>query len=246
MEFEKYLPHLKELRNRTLRCVIAFIIILIPLLYFSRELYTFAAEPILQTFSKGGQLIATQVMTPFTAPLKLSLFAALFVTIPFILYNLWAFVAPGLYTNEKRTIKPILLLSTFLFYAGVLFAHTVVLPIALGFFSSIAPEGVSIMTDIQYYLDFILSLYFAFGLAFQVPIITFLLIHAGIVSVTTLQKHRRYYIVGAFVVGMVLTPPDVVSQILLAVPLLILFEAGLWLAKWVAKPVRKIEKKNSA
>jgi sec-independent protein translocase protein TatC len=229
---DKFLPHLLELRQRVIRCALAFLIIVVPLLIYSSELYTLVAHPILKTLPAGSMLIATQVVTPFTAPIKLALFTTLTLLLPYLLYQAWAFVAPGLYPNEKRTILPILLMSIALFYLGMAFAHFVVCPLALTFFMQIAPKGVTVMTDMTDYLDFILVLYFAFGAAFQVPIITFLLIKVGITSVEALKKQRPYIIVGAFVIGMLLTPPDVVSQILLAVPLLALFEGGLLLARW--------------
>lgn len=234
------LSHFIELRKRLIHCVIAYGMVLIPLLYFSRELYTLVAQPILKTLPQGGLLVATQVITPFTTPIKLSLFVSLIFIIPVLLYHAWAFVAPGLYRHEKRLLLPTLCCSTLLFYAGIAFAHFLALPLALGFFMTIAPEGVTVMTDITHYLDFVFVIYFAFGSAFQVPIITFILIQTGITSIETLEKKRSFIIVGAFVVGMLLTPPDVVSQILLAIPLLLLFEGGLLLAKW-----QRRTKKNS-
>lgn len=239
--FEKALPHLIELRKRLLFCVITYLTILLPLLFFSTELYRLIAQPILKNLPHGGALIATQVITPFTTPLKLSMVISFVITIPLTLYHIWAFVAPGLYSHEKRAIRPILLCSTFLFYIGILFAHTLVLPMALGFFMQIAPKGITIMTDITYYLDFVLAIYLAFGLAFQVPIITFILIQTEIIPIQTLEKNRPYIIVAAFFVGMILTPPDVLSQILLAIPLLILFEGGLLLAKWRRRLIKRSE-----
>lgn len=230
--FEKALPHLVELRKRSLFCVTVYLILLAPLMFFSTELYTLIAQPILKNLPQGGALVATQVITPFTTPLKLSLVISFVITIPLILYHVWAFVAPALYPHEKQAVRPILLCSTFLFYTGLFFAHAFVLPMALSFFMQIAPKGITIMTDITHYLDFVFAIYLAFGLAFQVPIVTFILIQTGIVSIQTLEKNRPYIIVAAFFIGMILTPPDVLSQVLLAIPLLILFEGGLLLAKW--------------
>lgn len=230
--FEKYLPHWIELRQRLLKCLLCFLLLCGPLLYYCQELYSWVATPLIKSLPQGGTLIATQVVTPFTTPLKLALYATFNLTVPVVLYQLWAFVAPGLYPNEKQAIRPIILLSTLLFYSGMAFAHWVVLPMALSFFANIAPSNVMVMTDITHYLDFILSLYFAFGLAFQVPMVTWLIVRLNIVSIASLQQHRPYIIIGAFVVGMLLTPPDVISQILLALPLLGLFEGGLLLAKW--------------
>lgn len=233
--FDKYLPHFIELRQRLIRCFFAYAVILTPLLIFSSELYTLLAQPILRSLPKGGMLIATEVITPFTAPLKLALFTSLVLTVPYILFQIWRFVAPGLYPNEKRMVYPIVLLSALLFYLGMLFAHFFVLPMALGFFMHVAPQGVTVMTDMTHYMDFVLVLYFAFGASFQVPIVTFILIRTGITTIADLKKHRPYIIVGAFIIGMLLTPPDVVSQILLAVPLLGLFEGGVLLAKCFPK-----------
>lgn len=226
-----YISHLLELRQRIFLILSVYVCLSCPLIYFSRELYTFMAQPLLHTLPHGSHLIATTVIAPFMVPLKLALFISFILTIPFILYQIWGFVAPGLYRHEKQTISPLLSFSILLFYGGMAFAHCIVCPMALGFFAHMAPEGVAVMTDMSHYLDFIFGLYFAFGLAFQVPLITFLLIQLGITSVETLQKHRPYIIVAAFIIGMLLTPPDVISQILLAVPLLLLFEMGLWLAK---------------
>ncbi len=236
---DKYIPHLIELRTRLMRCLLGFLIVLIPLIIYSSELYTLIAQPILKTLPQGGMLIATEVVTPFTAPIKLALFSTTIMLIPFFLYHAWAFVKPALYSNEKRTILPVLLFSTALFYGGMAFAHFIVCPLALSFFSHIAPKGVTVMTDMTHYLDFILVLYFAFGVSFQVPIITFMLIRVGITSIETLKKQRPYIIVGAFVIGMILTPPDVISQCLLAIPLLCLFESGLLLAKWLIPSSKK-------
>lgn len=220
--------------------MLVFGLLCIPFIIWSSALYTYIAEPLIKNLPQGGMLIATQVVTPFTGPLKLSLYATLILMIPFILYQVWAFIAPGLYPREKRIVRPLLFTSTTLFYAGMAFAHWVILPLALGFFVQVAPKNVTIMTDIAHYLDFILALYFAFGLAFQVPILTFLLCHSGITSVEALKKQRPYVIVGAFIVGMLLTPPDVISQVLLAIPLLILFEGGLLLAQWYSsRPLRE-------
>lgn len=228
---EKFMPHLVELRQRLIRCFVAYGLVLVPLLIFSSELYSLLAQPILQTLPSGGMLVATQVVTPFTVPLKLALFTGLILLIPFILFQIWRFVAPGLYPNEKRMIFPIVFMSAILFYLGMIFAHCLVLPMALGFFMHVAPKGVTVMTDMTHYMDFVLTLYFAFGASFQVPIITFILIRAGVTSIEGLKKQRPYIIVAAFVIGMLLTPPDVVSQIMLAIPLICLFESGVLLAK---------------
>lgn len=230
--FETFVPHLIELRRRLMQCVLIYLCVLAPLLFFSSELYTLIAQPILNTLPQGGLLVATQVVTPFTTPLKLALFTSFIMLVPLLLYHAWAFVAPALYPHEKRAIRPALFFSTLLFYVGIAFAHFLVLPMALGFFMHIAPKGVTVMTDITHYLDFVFVIYLAFGAAFQVPIITFILIQTGMISIEALEKNRAYIIVAAFVIGMILTPPDVISQIMLAIPLLGLFESGLLLAKW--------------
>ena len=228
---KKFLPHIIELRQRLLKFFIVFAILLTPLIIFSNTLYTLIAQPLLKNLPEGGRLIATEVITPFTAPIKLALFSTLILLIPYLLYHLWAFVKPALYRHEKRTIFPVLFISILLFYIGMAFAHFIVCPLALSFFMHTAPQGVTVMTDMNDYLDFMLVLYFAFGAAFQVPIITFLLCRFNIVSIETFKKQRPYIIVAAFIIGMLLTPPDVISQILLAVPLLGLFEGGLLLAR---------------
>jgi sec-independent protein translocase protein TatC len=220
-----------ELRQRIIYCLLCIGVLLIPLLYFSQDLYTLIATPILNTLPAGGQLIATQVITPFTIPLKLAFFTSFMISLPFILYHVWSFVAPGLYQKEKKVIRPLLLSSISLFYTGIAFAHFIVLPVALNFFMHIAPKGVTVMTDMTHYLDFVLALCIGFGVTFQVPMITILLIKTKKVSVDTLKSYRSYIIVGAFVIGMLLTPPDVISQILLAVPLILLFEGGILLGK---------------
>ncbi len=238
MDIEKYIPHLLELRKRLLHCALAFVMIALPLIVFSRELYTLIAQPILHSLPKGGLLIATEVVTPFTTPIRLALYTTTVLLIPYFLFQVWSFVKPGLYKNEKRTIFPVLLLSITLFYVGMCFSHFIVCPLALSFFSHIAPKGVTVMTDMTHYLDFVLVLNFAFGLSFQVPIITFLLIRFGITSIDGLKKKRRYFIVTAFIIGMILTPPDVISQCLLATALIALFESGLLLAKFYP-PIKK-------
>jgi sec-independent protein translocase protein TatC len=230
-----YLPELIEIRKRALKCLYALIIVALPLLIYSRELYGLISQSLLKSLPPNAMLIATQVASPFTAPIKLSLFVTILLLCPFFLYHLWAFVAPGLYKKERQTILPLLLTSTALFYAGVLFAHFLVCPITLIFFHQIAPPGVTVMTDIGHFLDFLIMMYLAFGIAFQVPIITMVLCKVGLTSPEKLKKHRPYIVLGAFIIGMLLTPPDVISQCMLAIPMLFLFEAGLLLTKWTTK-----------
>lgn len=221
------LSHLVELRTRLLRALLAVLLVFLCLVYFAQDLYHLLATPLLEVLPDGAQMIATDVASPFFAPFKLTLVFSFFLAIPIVLYQVWGFVAPGLYRNEKRLVAPLLVFSTLLFYAGVAFAYFVVFPLAFAFFTSVAPEGVSIYTDISSYLDFVLKLFFAFGVSFQIPIAIVLLCWTGATSAQTLREKRPYVIVGAFVVGMLLTPPDVISQTLLAVPMWLLFEIGL-------------------
>ncbi|WP_298184876.1 twin-arginine translocase subunit TatC [uncultured Pseudomonas sp.] len=219
--------HLTELRTRLLRIVGAVFLLFAGLFYFSQDIYALVAAPLRAYLPEGATMIATGVASPFLTPFKLTLMVALFLAIPIILHQIWGFIAPGLYKHEKRIAIPLLISSILLFYGGMAFAYFVVFPIMFGFFASVTPEGVEMMTDIGQYLDFVLTLFFAFGVAFEIPIATFLLIWIGVVDVATLRKSRPYVVVGCFVVGMVLTPPDIFSQTLLAVPMWMLFEAGL-------------------
>ncbi len=226
-EGQPLIQHLVELRNRILHSIVAIVIIFFPLFYFANELYTFISEPLREFLPEGTSMIATEVASPFLTPFKLSLVLSLFVAMPYILHQIWGFVAPGLYSNEKRVALPLLLSSILLFYAGIAFAFFVVFPLVFAFFTSVAPDGVAIMTDINRYLDFVLKLFFAFGLAFEIPIATMLLIWTGATSTESLKRKRPYVIIGCFIFGMILTPPDVISQILLAIPMWVLFELGI-------------------
>jgi sec-independent protein translocase protein TatC len=219
--------HLTELRTRLLRIIAAVFLLFAGLFYFSQDIYALVAAPLRAYLPEGATMIATGVASPFLTPFKLTLMVSLFLAIPIILHQIWGFIAPGLYKHEKRIAIPLLISSILLFYAGMAFAYFVVFPIMFGFFASVTPEGVAMMTDIGQYLDFVLTLFFAFGVAFEIPIATFLLIWVGVVDVATLRRSRPYVIVGCFAVGMVLTPPDVFSQTLLALPMWLLFEAGL-------------------
>ena len=221
------ISHLIELRSRILKAILSVVIVFLCLFYFAQDLYQYLALPLIATLPEGATMIATAVAAPFLAPFKLTLVLSFFIAIPVVLYQIWAFVAPGLYRNEKRLIAPLLASSTLLFYSGMAFAYYVVFPLVFMFFNSVAPEGVLISTDISSYLDFVLKLFFAFGLAFEVPIAVILMCWTGVTSAESLRKKRPYVIVGAFVVGMLLTPPDVISQVLLAVPMWLLFEVGV-------------------
>ena len=230
---QSFMSHLVELRNRILRALLCVFIVLLCLMPFSNQLYLWLADPLLALMPGGGSMIATEVASPFLAPFKLALFAAFFISVPYVFFQAWAFVAPGLYLNERRLALPLLVSSTLLFYCGIAFCYFVVFPLVFGFFTATAPEGIAIMTDISRYLDFVLKLFFAFGLAFEVPVATYLLVRTGISTVESLGEKRPYIIVGSFCVGMLLTPPDVVSQILLAVPVWLLYELGLFLCRGV-------------
>ncbi len=225
--------HLRELRTRLLRAVASIFVVFIMLAPFADPLYQMLSKPLLAHFPADAKLIATDVAAPFFAPFKLTLVAAFFLALPFVFYELWRFVAPGLYRHERKLIAPLLVSSVLLFYLGVAFAYFVVFPLVFAFFTQTAPEGVTVMTDISSYLDFTLKLFFAFGLTFEIPIATVLLIWSGITSVESLRNKRPYVIVGAFALGMFLTPPDAISQTLLAVPMWLLFELGVWFGRWV-------------
>lgn len=227
--------HLLELRDRLLRVVLAILIVFCSMAYFANDIYEYVSQPLIAVMPEGGQMIATDVASSFFAPFKLTIVLAIFITMPFSLYQIWSFIAPGLYKSEKRLIAPLMLSSSFLFYAGIAFVYYVVFPIVFAFFTSVAPEGVNIATDISSYLDFVLKLFFAFGLAFEIPIVIILMCWTGFTDPGSLKKKRPYIVVGAFVLGMLLTPPDVISQTLLAVPMLLLFEVGVFIANMYYK-----------
>lgn len=235
------IEHLLELRNRLLRAVIAVVIALIVIYPFANTLYAALSEPLRAYLPEGASMIATEVTSPFFTPFKLALVAAIFLAIPYVLYQAWSFIAPGLYQNEKRLAIPLLVSSVLLFYLGAVFAYFVVFPLVFGFFTSMAPEGVTVMTDISAYLDFVLKMFFAFGLAFEIPIATVLLVIAGVVSAKELAEKRPYIVVGCFVVGMLLTPPDIFSQTLLAVPMWLLFEVGVFFGRLIERRRAKAE-----
>ena len=227
--------HLLELRNRLLIIISTVGICALLLTPFANNIYNFLAMPLLNVLPEGSSMIAVDVASPFLAPFKLILLLSIAITFPVSIYNFWAFVAPGLYKNEKKFVIPILISSTLLFYLGIVFAYYVVFPLIFSFFTSIAPEGVQIATDISSFLNFVIKIFFAFGLAFEVPIITLIVIIFEISTVESLSKKRPYIIVIAFILGMVLTPPDIISQILLAIPIWLLFELGLFLAYLITR-----------
>lgn len=225
------IDHLIELRNRIIRALIGVTIIFLLLFPFANDLYTVLANPLLRYLPEGSTMIATEVASPFLTPFKFTLVLAFFISIPYVLYQVWSFIAPGLYQKERRIALPLVVSSTLLFYAGIAFAYYVVFPLVFNFLVGIAPQGVTVMTDISKYLDFVLKMFFAFGVAFEVPVATILIVRAGITTTADLVKKRPYIIVAAFVVGMLLTPPDVISQTLLAVPMWMLFELGIFFAR---------------
>ncbi|QNP39454.1 twin-arginine translocase subunit TatC [Lysobacter solisilvae (ex Woo and Kim 2020)] len=234
----RLIDHLIELRARLLRAVTGLIIVFVALLPFANKLYAWLAQPLLAKLPAGGQLIATGVASPFFAPVKLAFFTALFVSVPWLLYQAWAFVAPGLYQREKRLALPLLASAVSLFYAGCAFAYFLVLPAVFGFLTKVTPEGVAMMTDIQAYLDFVLVIFLAFGASFELPVALVILVLLGWVTPQQLRESRGYAIVGVFVVAAVITPPDVVSQLMLAIPMCVLYEIGILAARWMT-PARK-------
>ena len=231
MEKSSFLGHLQELRSRILKSLIVILVCFLGLIYFSNDIYLLLSEPLLIFLPSNSSMIATEVASPFLTPLKLTFYVSLLVSMPFLLNQIWRFIAPGMYENEKTLSFLIMLSSLVLFYLGVLFTYFLVLPLVFGFFTGAAPEGVLIMTDISRYLDFVLSMMFAFSFAFEIPIFIFLLIWSGISSSESLRSKRPYVIIGCFTVGMLITPPDVISQSLLAIPAWILFELGIVMAK---------------
>jgi sec-independent protein translocase protein TatC len=230
--------HLTELRDKLLRALLAVLLIFIGLFPFANDIYAFVSKPLRALLPPGASMIATEVASPFFTPFKLTLVAAVFLAMPVILYQAWSFIAPGMYRHEKRLAIPLLASSVLLFYAGAAFAYFVVFPLIFAFFTSVAPDDITIMTDINSYLDFVLKLFFAFGLAFEIPIAAVLLIWAGVTTPEALAGKRPYIIVGCFVVGMLLTPPDIISQSLLAIPMWLLFEVGIYFGRLMQRSSR--------
>lgn len=229
------ISHLIELRNRLLRAVIAVTVLFVPCAFFSDRLFTLVATPLIEKLPKGAHMISTSLVAPFMAPLKLSFFVAVFLAMPYVLYQAWAFVAPGLYKHEKRFAIPLVVSSILLFYAGVAFAYFVVFPLMFAFLTTTAPQGVLVMTDMSNYLDFVLLLFFAFGIAFEIPVATVLLAATGIVKIEVMSKNRGYVLLGIFVIAAFLTPPDALSQCFMAVPMYLLYEIGIVLSRVLLK-----------
>lgn len=238
--------HLVELRNRLLKSVLIVLVLFGGLYSLANELYLFISEPLRALLPEGSSLIATEVASPFMAPLKLTFALAVLVAVPYILYQAWSFIAPALYKEEKRIAIPLLISSVILFYCGIAFAYFVVLPLIFGFFTSVGPGEVAVMTDINNYLDFVLKLFFAFGVTFEIPVATYLLIKAGVTTVASLSKKRPYVFLGCFVVGMLITPPDIFSQTLLAIPMWLLFELGLFAGRSVPVDPEEDEEETEA
>lgn len=235
---QSIISHLLELRDRLLRSVLAMAAIFIILFFYpgANKLYSLLAQPLLASLPKGGQMIATEVTTPFFVPMKVAGMAAFLIALPYILYQLWAFIAPGMYAHEKRFALPVVISGTLLFFLGMAFAYFAVFPVVFGFITQVAPEGVAVMTDISKYLDFVLTLFLAFGITFEVPVVVVLMVKMNFVTVQKLKDFRPYMIVGAFVIGAIFTPPDVISQFMLAVPLWLLYELGIVISSFISKP----------
>jgi len=229
---ETLIAHLLELRSRLLHATVALLLVFLCLFPWAADLYTLLAQPLLEKLPKGGQMIATGVTTPFFVPIKVAMMAAFLIALPYILWQIWRFVAPGLYAHEKRLVWPLVLASTLLFFSGMAFAYFAVFPVVFGFITGVAPQGVAVMTDIDEYLSFVMGMFMAFGITFQVPVAVVVLVRMGVVTVEKLREIRSYVVVGAFIVGAIFTPPDVVSQFMLAIPLWLLYEAGILVALW--------------
>ncbi len=243
---QPFISHLLELRDRLLRMILAILVFFVAMFPFANDIYTFIAEPLMVHLPEGTSMIATQVASPFLTPFKMSLVASVFLAMPYILYQFWSFVAPGLYNHEKRLAVPLMASSIVLFYTGMVFAYFVVFPLVFGFLTGAAPDGVAVMTDITSYLDFVLTLFFAFGVAFEVPIATIVLVMMGVTTPEKLREKRPYIIVGAFVIGMFLTPPDIISQTLLALPMWVLFEVGVFFSVAVVKRKKERQEQEEA
>jgi sec-independent protein translocase protein TatC len=241
---DTFISHLVELRDRLLRALLAVAVVFVPLAAFwAKDLYTVLATPLLAALPQGGQMIATDVVGVFLVPIKVAALAAFVIALPYVLYQVWAFVAPGLYAHEKRLVLPLVVSSTVLFIAGMAFAYFVIFPLAFKILASLAPEGVAWMTDIEKYFSFVLTMFLVFGITFEIPVAVVMLVRMGVVSVAKLREIRSYVVVGAFVIGAIFTPPDPVSQLMLAVPLWLLYEAGILVAQVVARP--RIEEQTS-
>ena len=238
---DTFLSHLFELRDRLIKALLSIGIVFVCLFPWAKELYALLAQPLIATLPQGGQMIATDVVGVFLVPMKVALMVAFLIALPYVLYQVWAFVAPGLYTHEKRLALPLVAASVFLFFVGMSFAYFLVFPTVFKFMANIAPEGVAWMTDIEKYLSFVMTTFLAFGVTFEVPVVVVVLVRMRVVELETLKEWRSYMIVAAFVIAAIFTPPDVLSQLLLALPLVILFQAGIWLVKFFGKSQDEID-----
>ncbi|MCL6405102.1 Sec-independent protein translocase subunit TatC [Dickeya dadantii] len=238
------ISHLIELRKRLLNSIISVLVVFLALVYFANDIYQFVSAPLIKQLPAGASMIATDVASPFFTPIKLTLIVSVFLSAPLVLYQVWAFVAPALYKHERRLMMPLLVSSSLLFYMGMAFAYFVVFPLAFSFFAQTAPKGVLIATDINNYLDFVMALFMAFGVSFEVPVAIVLLCWSGVVTPESLKQKRPYVLVGAFVVGMLLTPPDVFSQTLLAIPMYLLFEIGVFFARFYVGKRRRTDEEE--
>jgi sec-independent protein translocase protein TatC len=231
---DTFISHLIELRDRLLRAILAVLFVFLVLFYWAADIYSLLARPLLAALPADGKMIATDVVGVFLVPVKVTLLVSFVLVLPYVLYQVWAFVAPGLYAHEKRLVLPLVVTSSILFFAGMSFAYFVVFPSIFKFMAAIAPQGVAWMTDIEKYFSFVLTMFIAFGVTFETPVAVVLLVRLGVVSIEKLKQARPYVVVGAFVVGAIFTPPDVLSQLLLAIPLCVLYELGLWVARFIA------------
>lgn len=237
---EGFLTHLVELRDRLIRVLVAVLIAFLPMAFFARELYSLLAAPLLHVLPAGGTMIATDVVGVFLVPMKVALVVSFLLVLPYVLYQIWAFVAPGLYAHEKKFAVPMLIASVLLFFMGMAFAYFAFFPMVFGFMAKFAPVGVAWMTDIEKYFSFVLTMFLAFGATFEVPVVVIVLVKMGLVKIETLREWRPYVIVGAFVIGAIFTPPDVISQFMMAVPMWLLFELGLFMAGFIPQPAQTV------
>lgn len=243
---ETFLSHLIELRSRLMKSIIAVVVVLFCLFPWAKDIYALLAQPLLHALPQGATMIATDVTGTFLVPLKVTLMAAFLIALPFVLWQAWAFVAPGLYQHEKKLAVPVIVSSVLFFFIGMSFAYFFVFPVMFSFFAGYTPAGVQMMTDIDKYLSFVLAMFLAFGLTFEVPVVVIVLVRMRVVTLEKLRAIRSYVIVGAFVIGAVFTPPDVLSQLMLAVPLWLLYELGLLLARFVSVPPAETDGEEAA
>jgi sec-independent protein translocase protein TatC len=243
---EGFMTHLVELRDRLIRAALSVLVVFLALVYWAPQIYTVFAEPLIRTLPAGSSMIATDVTAPFFVPMKVTMLVAFVIALPYVLYQAWAFIAPGLYTHEKKLALPIVASSFILFLIGMAFAYFFVFPAVFGFVASYTPAGVQMATDIDKYLSFALSLFLVFGLSFETPVVQMVLVRMGVVTLKRMVDFRPYFIVAAFVVAAIVTPPDVISQLMLAIPLCLLYQLGLWMAKWVTPKEKLAEQEAEA